>query len=381
MTVLRKSRLPLVKGIRRAIAAGVVMGLASWASAKALSIGDIAPDFTAPTSEGHDVNLYQWMWEHHGKYTLLFSHPYDFTPVCSTELAALANEVESLKARGVQVMVLSPNTVEDHQTWLKDISHLSGQERVDVPIVADVDLSVAKQYGMLPGDVDPDQVKSAKDTFTVRSVFVINNANKKIEAMHTYPMFVGRNFDEIKRVVDALLLVDEHDHRIATPANWRPGDVALVSPAVSTEEAQAHYGQVTIYDLPSAAEGKPDYVRAVQPEHRVVHKCPMQSVAETFEHDVEVVEHDLEHMATVTESLVDDVVKAVESDMAAVEHAVVKAEETAAAKVEEKTEAKAEEKVATKVATKPDEKAEAKAEEKASKRPRRITRVRDRQYH
>lgn len=191
----------------------------------ALQIGDTAPDFTATTTSG-TISFYEWLGK---SWAVLFSHPRDFTPVCTTELGYTEKLRPDFEKRGVKVIGLSVDGVQDHERWADDIQATQGA-RPGFPIIGDADRSVANLYGMIHPKAD--------NTFTVRSVFIIDAA-RKIRAMITYPASTGRNFDEILRVVDSLLLTDRH--KVATPVNWQPGGDVIIVPSVSNEEARKLY--------------------------------------------------------------------------------------------------------------------------------------------
>jgi alkyl hydroperoxide reductase subunit AhpC len=191
----------------------------------ALQLGDTAPDFTADTTEG-PIRFHEWLGDSWG---VLFSHPKDFTPVCTTELGETARLKKEFERRNVKIIGLSVDPVESHREWAKDIAETQGQE-VNFPIIGDPDHKVADLYDMIH--------PKASDTFTVRSVFVID-PNKKIRLTITYPASTGRNFDEILRVIDALQLTDQY--AVSTPVNWKDGDDVIVAPSLSDEEAQKRF--------------------------------------------------------------------------------------------------------------------------------------------
>jgi len=191
----------------------------------ALQLGDDAPDFTANSTQG-EIEFHKWKGEN---WAVLFSHPKDFTPVCTTELGTVANLKDAWDARKVKVIGLSVDSVESHKEWEQDIAEVKG-EAVNFPVLADPDREVSNLYGMIH--------PKALDTLTVRSVFVITPDNK-IALTLTYPAAVGRNFDEILRAVDALQLTAAHP--VATPANWQDGDEVIISPKLSDEEAKAKF--------------------------------------------------------------------------------------------------------------------------------------------
>ena len=182
-----------------------------------LRIGDIAPDFTQDSTEG-PIHFHAWLGQHWG---VLFSHPKDFTPVCTTELGVTAKLNAAFAQRHVKVLAVSVDSVDSHHRWVADIAETQGQA-VNFPILGDPDRKVADLYGMIH--------PNANDTLTVRSVFFID-PNKKIRALITYPASTGRNFDEILRVIDSLQLTDAH--RVATPANWQFGQDVIIAPAVT----------------------------------------------------------------------------------------------------------------------------------------------------
>ena len=193
-----------------------------------LHLGDTAPDFTADTTDGV-ISFHDWK---KGSWAVFFSHPADFTPVCTTELGRTAALQSEFAKRNTKAMALSVDPIEDHHKWAPDIGEVTGTP-LNFPIVADPDRKVAELYDMIhPG---------AGDTSTVRSVFIVDPDNK-LRLMLTYPKSVGRNFDEIVRVIDALQATDRD--AIATPADWRPGDRVIVSPGMSTEDAKATFQNV-----------------------------------------------------------------------------------------------------------------------------------------
>lgn len=193
-----------------------------------LRLGDIAPDFTAMTTDG-ELSFHDWK---KGSWAVFFSHPADFTPVCTTELGRTAALGGEFAKRNTKAMALSVDPIEDHHAWAPDIGEVTGTA-LNFPIVADPDAKVAQLYDMIhPGE---------GDTSTVRSVFIVDPANK-LRLMLTYPKSVGRNFDEIVRVIDALQATDANP--IATPADWNPGDRVIVSTDVSTEDAEKKFSNV-----------------------------------------------------------------------------------------------------------------------------------------
>lgn len=248
------------------IAGAILLGLSQYPSAATLSIGDTAPNFQAELSssgDGERVDFYQWVENEGGKFTVLFSPPQDFTPVCATELAEVQKLVSGFKKKGVNVIGLSPNSVEQHRLWMEDVALLAGTKQVDFPVIADTELEVAKKYGMLPEDAEGGIERSAKDNFTVRTVFVLDNSSKKIMASYSYPMFIGRNFDELNRLLDGLLTVSAHNNQVAIPANGKLGDDLVLDPKVKTEQGEQNFGPVKTVELPSRNSGYPDYLRFV----------------------------------------------------------------------------------------------------------------------
>jgi len=195
-----------------------------------LRINDIAPDFTAETTQG-TIHFHEWIGNN---WAVLFSHPKDFTPVCTTELGAVASLEGQFAARGAKVIGLSVDPVESHKKWEKDIEEVSGAP-VNYPVIGDPELKIAKLYDMLPGDAgDSCEGRTPADNAPVRTVFVIG-PDKKIKLHLAYPMTTGRNFDEILRVIDSMQLTAKH--KVATPANWKQGDDVIITGAVSNEEA------------------------------------------------------------------------------------------------------------------------------------------------
>lgn len=187
-----------------------------------LRLGDTAPDFTQDSTEG-PLHFYDWAGN---SWVVLFSHPKDYTPVCTTELGLVAKLKPEFDKRGVKVIGLSVDPADSHAGWSKDIEETQGA-RLNFPLIADHDRKVSDLYGMIH--------PNANDTLTVRSVYVID-PNKKVRLTLTYPASTGRNFDELLRVVDSLQLTDKH--RVATPGNWRQGEDVIISPAVSNEQAK-----------------------------------------------------------------------------------------------------------------------------------------------
>ncbi len=199
-----------------------------------LQIGDEAPDFRARTSDGQ-IAFHDWL---DGSWAVLFSHPKDFTPVCTTELGHVARIKPEFDRRGVKVIGLSVDSAEKHAEWARDIEETQGAAP-NFPIIADSDLRVSKLYGMLPADTGGDSSsRTPADNQTVRNVFVIG-PDRKVKLVFAYPMTTGRNFDEVLRVIDSLQLTAAH--KVATPANWQPGDDVIIAGSVSDEEAKASY--------------------------------------------------------------------------------------------------------------------------------------------
>ena len=200
----------------------------------ALHIGDDAPDFVAETTEG-SINFHQWIED---GWVVLFSHPKDFTPVCTTELGYAARLKPDFEKRNCKIIGLSVDSVEDHESWSKDIAETQGHA-VNYPLIGDTKLEIAKLYDMLhPNAQGEAKDRTPVDNQTVRSVFIIG-PDKKVKAMVTYPMSTGRNFDEILRILDSCQLTAKH--KVATPVNWKQGEDVIIVPAVSNEEAKEKY--------------------------------------------------------------------------------------------------------------------------------------------
>ncbi len=196
-----------------------------------LQLNQIAPDFEALTTEG-PIRFHDWA---DGVWVVLFSHPKDFTPVCTTELGTVARLKPEFDKRGVKVIGLSVDPVENHGRWADDIEETQGS-RVNFPMIGDTDLSVSKLYGMLPHDAgETSEGRTAANNATVRNVFVIG-PDKTIKLILVYPMTTGRNFDEILRVIDSMQLTAAH--RVATPADWKHGEDVIIVPAISDEDAK-----------------------------------------------------------------------------------------------------------------------------------------------
>jgi len=199
-----------------------------------LRIGSIAPDFTAKTTEG-EINFHDWIGD---SWAILFSHPKDFTPVCTTELGYMASLKPEFDRRDTKVIGLSVDPVENHATWSKDIEETQGTAP-NYPMIGDTDLQVAKRYDMLPEDEgDSCEGRTAMDNATVRAVYLIG-PDKRIKAMLIYPMTSGRDFNEILRLLDSLQL--NARHTVATPVNWKNGEDIIIPPAVTDEQARAKF--------------------------------------------------------------------------------------------------------------------------------------------
>jgi thioredoxin-dependent peroxiredoxin len=197
-------------------------------------INDTAPNFTADTTQG-TINFHEWIGD---GWAILFSHPKDFTPVCTTELGYMAGLEPEFKKRNAKIIGISVDPVSDHEKWKADIEETQGN-KVNYPMIGDPQLKVAKLYGMLPAEAGESCAgRTAADNATVRTVFVIG-PDKKIKLQLSYPMSTGRNFEEILRVIDSLQLTAKH--KVATPANWKPGDDVIILPAVSNDEAKQKY--------------------------------------------------------------------------------------------------------------------------------------------
>jgi alkyl hydroperoxide reductase subunit AhpC len=214
----------------------------------ALTIGDTAPDFEAETTEGR-IKFHDWLGDSWG---VLFSHPRDFTPVCTTELGYMASIKPEFDRRNTKIIGLSVDPMENHEEWVQDIAETQGTAP-NYPIIGDSDFAVSKLYGMLPEDVTGDPTaRTPADNQTVRNVFVIG-PDKKIKLLLVYPMSTGRNFDEVLRVLDSLQLTASH--KVSTPAQWQPGDNVIISGTVSDEEAKQTY--------PEGWEAPRPYIRIV----------------------------------------------------------------------------------------------------------------------
>lgn len=201
---------------------------------QSLRIGDVAPDFASDSSKG-EIKFHEWKKD---SWAILFSHPRDYTPVCTTELGQLAKNMPEFEKRGVKVAGLSVDSAESHKGWVSDIEDTQ-QTKVDYPIIADPERKIANLYGML----DQTELSETGMPLTVRAVFFID-PNNKIRLMLIYPATCGRNFDEILRVIDSMQLTDKHS--VTTPANWKQGNDLIVAPSVSTDDAKAKFGDVNV---------------------------------------------------------------------------------------------------------------------------------------
>jgi alkyl hydroperoxide reductase subunit AhpC len=201
-----------------------------------LQIGDTAPDFEAQTTEG-PIHFHEWIGD---SWVVLFSHPKDFTPVCTTELGYMAKIKPQFDARGVKVIGLSVDATSDHERWAKDIEETQGTAP-NYPIIGDADFKVSKLYGMLAADTSGEaSARTPADNQTVRNVFVIG-PDKKVKLILVYPMTTGRNFDEVLRVIDSLQLTARH--KVATPVNWKQGEDVIIAGSVSNEQAKELFGE------------------------------------------------------------------------------------------------------------------------------------------
>ena len=214
----------------------------------ALKLGDTAPDFEAETTEGR-ISFHDWVGD---SWAVLFSHPRDFTPVCTTELGYMASIKPEFDRRGVKIIGLSVDPLDNHAKWARDIEETQGHA-LNYPLIGDSDFHVAKLYGMLPDDIEGDPTaRTPADNQTVRNVFVIG-PDKKVKLILIYPMTTGRNFDEVLRVVDSLQLTAKH--KVATPAQWQQGDDVIIAGSVSDEDAKKTY--------PDGWESPRPYIRIV----------------------------------------------------------------------------------------------------------------------
>jgi alkyl hydroperoxide reductase subunit AhpC len=199
-----------------------------------IRIGDVAPDFTAETTEG-TIKFHEWIGD---KWAILFSHPKDFTPICTTELGYMAGLKPEFDKRNTKIIGLSVDSVSDHKKWVGDIQETQGHA-VNYPLIGDQNLAVAKAYDMIHPEASGGS-RTAADNATIRSVFIIG-PDKKVKAMLIYPMSSGRNFDEVLRLLDSLQLTAKH--AVATPVNWKPGQDVIIPTSVSDEEAKKKYPQ------------------------------------------------------------------------------------------------------------------------------------------
>jgi alkyl hydroperoxide reductase subunit AhpC len=223
-----------------------------------LRLNDTAPDFEADTTEGR-IRFHDWIGD---SWAVLFSHPKDFTPVCTTELGYMAKIKREFDRRNVKIIGLSVDSAQDHDAWASDIEETQGA-RPDYPIIGDSDFTVSKLYGMLPAEVSGDaKARTPADNQTVRNVVVIG-PEKKIKLVLVYPMTTGRNFDEVLRVIDSLQLTAKH--KVATPVNWKQGEDVIIAGSVSNEEAKEIFGAWT--------EPKP-YIRVVRDPSHVAEPMP-----------------------------------------------------------------------------------------------------------
>jgi alkyl hydroperoxide reductase subunit AhpC len=214
----------------------------------ALQLGDTAPDFEAESTEGR-IRFHDWVGD---AWAVLFSHPKDFTPVCTTELGYMARVKPEFDRRGVKIIGLSVDSASDHAAWARDIAETQG-EAPNYPIVADPSFEISKLYGMLPAETSGEaRSRTPADNQTVRNVFVIG-PDKKVKLVLVYPMTTGRNFDEVLRVIDSLQLTAKH--KVATPVNWSPGEKVIISGAVSNEQAREAF--------PDGWEEPKPYIRLV----------------------------------------------------------------------------------------------------------------------
>ena len=215
----------------------------------ALSLGQEAPDFEAETTEGHIDSFHDWIGD---SWAVLFSHPKDFTPVCTTELGYMANAKPEFDKRNVKIIGLSVDELGKHEDWAKDIEETQGTAP-NYPLISDADFKISKAYGMLPADTSGDSgERTPADNQTVRNVFVVG-PDKKVKLILIYPMTTGRNFDEVLRVIDSLQLTA--NHKVATPANWTSGDDVIIAGSVSNDQAREIY--------PDGWEEPKPYIRIV----------------------------------------------------------------------------------------------------------------------
>jgi len=201
----------------------------------ALRLGDEAPDFTAETTEG-PIRFHEWIGN---GWAILFSHPKDFTPVCTTELGYMAGLKKEFEKRGTKILGLSIDPVDDHNRWLKDIEDASGH-KVNYPLIGDPELKIAKLYDMIHPNASAQTNRTAADNATIRSVFIVG-PDKKIKLILTYPMSTGRNFDEVLRVLDSMQLTAKH--KVATPVNWKEGEDVIILASIPDTEAKSLFPQ------------------------------------------------------------------------------------------------------------------------------------------
>jgi alkyl hydroperoxide reductase subunit AhpC len=230
-----------------------------------LAIGSTAPDFTAETTQG-TINFHDWIGD---SWAILFSHPKDYTPVCTTELGEVARLKPEFDKRNTKVIGLSVDKVGDHQGWATDIKDVTGQD-VNFPMIGDYDLKVSKLYNMLPAEETNTEGRTAATNATVRTVYLIG-PDKKIKAMLIYPMSSGRNFQEILRLLDSIQLTAKHP--VATPVNWNHGDDVIIAPSLSDDDARGKF--------PNGWKTHKPYLRTVaQPGHESAAKAETAEVAE-----------------------------------------------------------------------------------------------------
>jgi alkyl hydroperoxide reductase subunit AhpC len=228
-----------------------------------LRIGSTAPDFEAETTQGR-IHFHDWIGD---RWAVLFSHPKDYTPVCTTELGEVARLKPEFDRRNTKVIGLSVDKVSDHSGWANDIRDVSGHQ-VSFPMIGDYDLTVSKLYNMLPEDDTSTDGRTAATNATVRTVYLIG-PDKKIKAMLIYPMSSGRNFQEILRLLDSIQLTAQHP--IATPVNWNPGDDCIVAPSLSDEQAKEKFGSFTrvkpyLRTIPQPASAAAQATARAEPE-------------------------------------------------------------------------------------------------------------------
>jgi alkyl hydroperoxide reductase subunit AhpC len=201
----------------------------------ALALGDTAPDFQADTTEG-PISFHDWIGD---SWAVLFSHPKDFTPVCTTELGYMASIKPEFDKRNTKIIGLSADPIDKHSDWAKDIEETQGTAP-NYPIIGDPELKISKEYGMLPADAEPHDARTPAENQTVRNVFVIG-PDKKVKLILVYPMTTGRNFDEVLRVLDSLQLTAKH--KVSTPAQWKQGEDVIIAGSVSNDEAKEIFGE------------------------------------------------------------------------------------------------------------------------------------------